>query len=232
MNCQKTNIQFMKKCLNLGIALCIAFGVFAQNDDYKSTLHLGAGFSILGGIISLADNADLAEINADLNSDEISNIEGRFMGNSAPALQVSYDYGLAKWFSLGAGVSYQRMSAAFTNFSYTNNETNQTNDVGDLNVDINRIQVGLRALFHYGNANKIDMYSGLRVGIVNSGTKIEVSNPDVRDDFESIPFLGVRPSIQLIPFALRGYVTDNIGISFETAIGAPHFFALGVNYRM
>lgn len=221
----------MKRCLSLGIAICFTFGLFAQNDTYKHTFHVGAGLTGIGLLLNLADDVDLADATFDLESEDITDASGRFMGNATPAIQFNYDYGLVKWLSLGAGVSYQRLGFDFTDFNYTDGG-GQSNQVGDLNIDANRLNLTLRTLFHYGNSDKIDMYSGFRLGITSWGLNVDASDPDVEDDLQTSPFAGIVPTGQIIPFALRAYLNENLGISFELGIGAPHAIALGVNYRM
>ncbi|NJO69913.1 MAG: hypothetical protein HC830_12085 [Bacteroidetes bacterium] len=54
---------------------------------------------------------------------------------------------------------------------------------GDYRTKINRLNVAARALFHYGNSGKIDMYSGLRLGYTNWGVSTNSKDPDyVADD--------------------------------------------------
>ncbi|MEN0045829.1 MAG: hypothetical protein AAF806_02085 [Bacteroidota bacterium] len=221
----------MRKCFSLGIAICFAFGLFAQNDTYKHTFHVGAGLTGIGFILNLADDINLDDATFEIESEDITAASGRFMGNAVPAIQLSYDYGLAKWFSLGAGVSYQRLGFDFTDFSYTDGQ-NQNNQVGDLSVDANRLNITLRTLFHYGNSDKIDMYSGFRLGITSWGLNVDASDPDIEEDFQTSPFAGIVPTGQIIPFALRAYLSEKLGLSFELGIGAPHAIALGLNYRM
>ncbi|MEM0993834.1 MAG: hypothetical protein AAF847_06065 [Bacteroidota bacterium] len=221
----------MKKCFSLSLSICFALGLFAQNDTYKHTFHFGAGLTGVGLLINLADGADLSEASFDLESDDIQDASGMFMGNANPAIQFAYDYGLVKWFSLGASVSYQRLGVDFTDFSYIDG-SGQFVDVGDLSVAANRLNLTLRTLFHYGNSDKIDMYSGFRLGVTNWGLGIETNNSSIEEDLETSSFAGIAPTGQLIPFALRAYFNENLGISFELGIGAPHAIALGVNYRM
>ncbi|MEM6696926.1 MAG: hypothetical protein AAF599_00920, partial [Bacteroidota bacterium] len=64
------------------------------------------------------------------------------------------------------------------------------------------------------------------------GLNVDASDPDIEEDFQTSPFAGIVPTGQIIPFALRAYLSENLGLSFELGIGAPHAIALGVNYRM
>ena len=74
------------------------------------------------------------------------------------------------------------------------------------------------------------MYSGVRVGMTNWVGKSDSS--DSSNDFFGDDFSGWSFAPQLIAFGMRYYVTDNIGLSFETAVGAPHFLSVGANYRL
>ncbi|MEM8528827.1 MAG: hypothetical protein AAGG68_29600 [Bacteroidota bacterium] len=219
----------MKQYLILGMAVCLATGIFAQNDTYKHTFHGGAGLTGIGFILNLADDINLDDATFEIESEDITDASGRFMGNATPAFQIAYDYGVAKWFSIGIGASYQRLGFDFTDFTYTD-ENGQVNDIGDLNINANRLNLTLRPLFHYGNSDKIDMYSGFRVGITNWRLGFDTSNPNLEEDLKDSPFFGIVPTAQLIPFALRAYLSENFGLSFELGIGAPHAIALGVNY--
>ncbi len=204
--------------------------LIAQSDAYQNTITVNAGFSLAGTLVNLLDNENLDEFD-NVDQDEFSNLSGQFSGTSTPAIQVNYDRALANWFSLGAGVSYQKLGFDINNFSYTDGD-NQQQNIDFVSTNFNRVNVSLRALFHYGNKNRMDLYSGLRLGITSWGASIESTDDQIEDDLEASGFVGINPAIQLIPFALRGYVTENIGINFETAIGAPHFFSIGLNYRL
>jgi hypothetical protein len=39
------------------------------------------------------------------------------------------------------------------------------------------------------------------------------------------------PQVQLIAFGLRGYLTENIGLNGELALGSPYFASVGINFR-
>jgi hypothetical protein len=77
-----------------------------------------------------------------------------------PQINLAYDYGVNQWFSIGGAVSYNKVSLDLKDVKY-----NKTENLGNITLGISRVTVGARALFHYGNANRIDMYSGVRLGI-------------------------------------------------------------------
>ncbi|NJK95016.1 MAG: hypothetical protein HC905_09000 [Bacteroidales bacterium] len=156
---------------------------------------MNGGFSLVGTIISAANGQT----------------------SSIPAIQVTYDYGISDFFSLGAAVSHQGMKIDYTDINY-----------GDYRTKINRLNVAARALFHYGNSGKIDMYSGLRLGYTNWGVSTNSKDPDyVADDV--VKGGGFAP--QVILFGFRGYFSEHIGLNSELAVGAPHYFSIGLNFR-
>ncbi len=213
------------------IALCTVFLATAQNSDYKHTITLGTGASFLGVAVNNISGTDFAST-LDDQLEGITNLNGLYEGSASLPFGVNYDYGATNWFSIGGGIAFQRFNNEISDLSYTRAEDNESIDIATATIDINRINVAARVLFHYGNKGKIDMYSGLRLGVTNWGTKVEASNPALEEDLNATSFIGLVPSVQLIPFALRGYITENLGLSFETGIGTPHFFAIGLNYRL
>ncbi|MCB0572200.1 MAG: hypothetical protein KDC66_20680 [Phaeodactylibacter sp.] len=149
----------------------------------------------------------LADIDADVKS------------SAPPAVQLNYDYAINELFSLGGGLSYQRFKLAYTDYG---------DDMEDFDVQLSRFNVALRGLFHYGAQEQVDMYSGIRLGLSNWSADVGTSNPD----FEPPKGNGISVAPQLILFGIRGYLTDGLGINAELAVGGPHFFAIGLSYRI
>ncbi len=205
--------MIVKKLLPLFIILITMTHAMAQNNEFKSTASMNVGFSLVGSLFNIADNYS--------NSTEVSSY-------ALPAFQFNYDRGLQKWFSLGAAVSYQAMGLSYKNYEYQEGGSTVSED---FKTTFSRLNVGIRPLFHYGNINRIDMYSGLRIGLTNWSVNTDTSDPSY-DPENDISFgEGTNFSAQVILYGLRGYFTDNIGANFELAIGAPHFFSMGLNYR-
>ncbi len=210
----------MKKQFLLLVAVCalVSTTLNAQNEDYKGVASFNVGYSLfnaLGKSVATAGSNSL-----DLN--KIS---------TTPTLQVAYDYGFGKVFSLGGAVSYNGANGDIKDFVFT--DASGKTSTANYTLKVSRITVGLRALFHYGNAGKIDMYSGIRIGAGIWNNTFTSTNPDFKPEDELARIKnGVAPQIQIVPFGLRGYVTDNIGIGFETAIGSPYMACLQLTYRM
>jgi hypothetical protein len=209
----------MKKTLLLTCALALVFAfaptnsVSAQNGDYKQNIYAGAGFSLVGGLFDA------------LGSDT----SGAFTTSSLPAIQFNYDYALTPKISVGAAFSYQAFG--FDVMDYTFVDASQNSVTEDFSANLRRTNLALRIMFHYGNSEKLDMYSGVRLGMTGWNISSE-STTGAASDFFDGSYNGWGFAPQVIPFGLRFYVTNNIGLSLESAIGAPHFLSIGANYRL
>jgi len=150
--------------------------------------------------------------------------------SSGPTYQIAVDHSFSQVFSLGGAISYSHFNANATNFNWKDAAGNISNGFFDINLT--RTTVGMRALFHYGNKGRIDMYSGVRLGIgiwkVGFKSDLTALTPG---ELNKILTRSVSPQFQVIPFALRGYITENIGLGFETAIGSPYLASLSLQYR-
>lgn len=215
----------MKRFIVLALVLCIAALGHAQNEDYRSTVSLNVGYGITN-IASFALNT--------LN-DSIAGSE-TFKASSLPQLSLNYDYGIKPRFSVGGSIAYARLSAKDDDYStyVTDSLGNDVFKSGGYSATASRVSVGVRGLFHYGNSDKLDMYSGLRLG-ANFWSLAAESDVFVESDLPeqlSARATSVTLNYHLILFGLRGYLTDNIGLGFEICtLGAPHIVAANINYR-
>jgi len=195
------------------LILCILFICsigWSQTEKGSSVLGLNIGYSLTGAVIS--------DVNNNINSDDVN-------VTVTPALNLSYDYALSDRFSLGLYAGTQIFTTKIDGYSFLNNNEEVIEDVSG---NAMRWAIGLRPLFHYGNTDKLDMYSGLRLGYIAWSANTNSSDPalDLGTSF------GVgRPSISIIAFGMRYYFTDTIGAGFEVATGAPHVASASVNMR-
>ena len=199
----------MKKIFTILTCLVLSGNIAnAQSEDYKSNISLGAGATLMGVYKTAVEGIFLV-------TDDIT-------VSSVPNIEIGYDYGLAKWFSIGILGAYQ-------NFSVKENVTG-----GENKYTISRMVVTSSLLFHYANDGKMDLYSGLRVGFQNWGFKATLDDATLNNTtgLENLSVFSGGSSIQVTLFGIRGYVSDNIGIGGEIAIGAPHFASFSINYRI
>ncbi len=195
----------MRKLSALIFLFALATGVYAQNEDHKITLGLNTGFSLIGNII---------DASASTSGGSIENF-------SLPAFQGTVDYGVEKWISVGVAVSYQKLGTRYTDYNGTNIDEETT---------ANRLNFAIRPLFHYANSGRLDLYSGVRLGWTNWSFKTTIDDQDYNE--EDIISANSNFAPQLILFGMRGFITENIGANFEFAVGAPHYFTIGLSYRL
>jgi len=140
-----------------------------------------------------------------------------------PAFYVNYDFQVNEFFSVGAAGSFQL-------FKLKNTTTSEF-------VQINRTNIGIRALFHYGKSDKMDMYSGVRLSTTMWDLSTNITgDPSVTefvDDLNSSKFFNKAVVIapQIVAFGIKGYFTDMFGAHLEFSIGSPYYLSGGVNMR-
>lgn len=188
--------------------VCMSSAVKAQNEEGQSVVTLGAGYSLVNNIVKSG-----LETYSDVNV------------KSVPTIALTYDYGLTDNFSLGVAAAYQSVSGEFTNTYFDNNLDLQTETAKS---SFSRMNIAIRPLFHYGGSDKLDLYSGLRVGMLfrNSEVESEQENIDLFGDLS-----GSRVSIGIVAFGMRYFVSDNIGINMDLQVGTPYIMSAGVAAR-
>ena len=198
----------------------VASSVNAQNEDYKDVVSVTAGYSLFNLLAKAANTSSTG-----------GSIATGTTASSTPTLQLSYDHGFGKVFSLGGAVSYNSGKVVANDYEWI--DANGKSSIGNYTINLSRITVAARTLFHYGNSGKLDMYSGFRVGVGIWNTSATSSNPDFdpEDEFSRLKN-GVILNAQAIPFGLRYYFTDNLGAGFETAFGGPYLASFSLQYRL
>jgi hypothetical protein len=185
--------------------------VQAQNNKGEFVASAGAGYSVLFAVLNSLGSY----------SSNITN--GTITSNGIPVISVAGDYALSDRFSLGLGVGYQSTGFTVTGFSDSSNGlTNQS-----ATVDISRLNIGLRPLFHFGSNPNIDPYLGFRVGV--SIWNVGSSSTDPNFNYAS-KLTGALPSFQAL-FGLKGYFTPMIGAHIEVAIGTPYLVEAGLSFK-
>jgi len=182
---------------------------YGQNMDYRSVISVGNGYSGLGFVI---ENADITDNNLSTKS--------------RAALQLGYDFGIKKWLSVGLGVSYQKFYIEYTN----SDDYIQDHKIPDFSSELSRLNYSSRVFFHYANSNKLDLYSGLRLGYTDLRINLDIPDFFFLSD-KWLEYTTGRISTQLVLFGIRYYISDHIGFSSEIAFGSPHVFSLGINGR-
>jgi hypothetical protein len=239
------NAQFVQKMLILS-AFCLFFANFAtaqvQNvvsenvdfyrvsDDegvYKSNLSVSAGFNFY----QLANRID----NVINQNDTLKFVDIKSYGR--PTAQIAYDFQLNSWFSLGAAYSRNRVGFEFKGLDYTIPSTGSFIK-GDVDALFTRHTVTLRALGHYVNNEKFDMYSGVRFGatiwaVKFRGTASVKAEEQFQREFSGVFGRGAQifPNAGVTLFGFRYFPIPNVGIGAEINVGQPYPLAASVNFR-
>lgn len=181
----------------------IASPVSAQKSQFQFMTTNGVGFSVAGAVVKIVEN----------NLPYVQN----FDINSGVAFSSMNDFGLSPHFSIGFGYFRQTFSGGFTGYVNVYNDTIG----GTFHAKVARENYGLRLLGHWGKSDKMDWYAGLRIGYTKWTFNTDAQNFQLKKASFGIPFLpqavvGFR--YMPVPFA---------GITVETGIGPPYFFAAG-----
>lgn len=214
----------MKKMLfTFGGSALLAMTCLAQNgkpitprdqnnpfDSKRSTITAGVGFSLAGLLIRSVESA-LAD----------SIPSGRTKTTSIPALTLSYDYTLAKHFSIGVAGSYQSWSIKIDPY-YSHG-----NSYSGGSLSVSRTNLAVRPLFHFGRNPDLDLYCGIRLGYTIWGGKTTSTDPSVKSVDTNLGNNFAPAAI----FGIRYFFTPNIGFNSEASIGAPYALAVGVNFK-
>lgn len=146
--------------------------------------------------------------------------------NGSPAVSLAYDYRLNRVLSLGGVMSYQ--SLRFDNFDYEGEQVDP-----DAQFNLNRTLLGTRVLFHYGRAEQVELYSGVRAGITVWGVRVRNFGDASVGGVDNVGRVtaGVTPQLTIIPFGVRAYVTEGLSLGGELGVGSPHILAAQIGYR-
>lgn len=221
----KTRITFIALVLVANASLVLAQAEQKFNTS-NPTMHGKAnsiGLQYGAGFFALVRNQETT-LTVSINDTEQREYSATFSGK--PATSLTYDRQLGKVVSLGGVISIQQN--AITNIRNLADDASVTG-----RIDINRTLVGGRVLFHYGNNQNFDMYSGLRAGFTHWNVK---ASGDVRDlDFDSRrlgPRVGVvTPQLTFILFGFNINIDESFYVGGELGAGSPHIGAIQVGYR-
>lgn len=218
----------MKFFLPAVFCMAIAAHAFAQNMDHRNAFSVQVGANLFN-FVNFAEADYTGNDGATLQYDAVS-------GSSIPTIQISYDRAMRKWFSIGGAVAYNAFKVEFTNLDYTGPDGERL--TGDGGFKFGRTSINVRPLFHYGKSDKLDLYSGFRIGlsIWNVGASGNLQGENADGQVENFGLSGIRgagvlPQGALTLFGMRGFFTDNLGAGFEVNLGSPYLFSGGLTYR-
>lgn len=207
----------MKKHGTCFLFLLILIPVFVSSplaaQKYRKQVvgTFGVGYSVTGILFNLLQES--LEAN-DMNS------------TKTPVLLGGLDYGITDRFSIGGVYTYQGLYARYSNYNSINEHGDTTIVTGDFHERLTRQSIGIRPLFHFGDNDDVDAYAGCRVSYVfwnYSGPRNDLNVNKV--------FRGLGPVKAQALFGVRYFITNNIGLGAEFALGPTYYVSFGLNLK-
>ncbi len=204
----------MKKYLLSFICFCITIGAFSQTNKNEFVLGLGAGYSLFQE--PLATNFRYSE----------------FSRNTTLTPTITADYAITNKFSMGLQIGFLSNNLKYTQAARLQSllfdfyETTKRDDVA---FRYNEITISYKPMYHFVLNNKLDVYSGLRLGYFKAFANVQDPHPefDVRYSFDR-----ERVSVAVIPIGVRYYPGKSWGLNFDTSFGKPYVVAVGAVYKV
>ena len=201
----------MKKLTILIVLLSVWNLSSAQTETQKSVVTANVGFSIIGNAFGVAIKK--------IADDDVVSIA------NSPVIIGAYDFGVTKLFSIGILGGYESVTADF-NYAYGGSTKDSIKE--SISASGSRLTFAIRPNVHYVNKDKLDMYSGFKVGFLirNIEHNSKNKNFDIIDLFD-----GNRLTMGVTILGIRYFVHENIGLNMEIGLGAPAVVSGGVNFR-
>lgn len=209
----------MKKTIYLASAFFIlAFFILpkqgsAQKYQGQVVITGGAGYSVTGLFLGLISDG--------------LNATGAVSSSKTPVILGGVDYGISDRFSLGAIYTYQGVTMKYNTYEFTDANNNVVTVTGDFKDRLTRQSIGIRPLFHFGDNDDFDLYAGARFSYVFWNYNSDRTDVDVQQLFD----LFGSPIKPQALFGMRYFVTPNIGLGTEFALGATYFMSVGIHAR-
>ena len=197
----------MKKILlGLGVVALLSTNVVqAQNEKGQLAISVGAGQSLLGSAYSG---------------------DTYFNTSVLPVINGMVDFAVSDVVSMGLGVSYQSITWDIVDYMFLN--ANNVYVTETFSETLTKLNIGVRCNFHYARGiDNLDMYSGFRLGYTNWSFTTNTNDPNYIALEFTLPL-----ALQLVPFGMRYYFTDMIGVHLETGIIGPYMIAGGLSFKM
>lgn len=197
----------MKKLILIlltGMLSTSGFSQFVQ--EGTSVLSVSAGKALAGGVTINDTTLDYSQDNGQV-------------------ISAAYDFFMTDHFAIGFLIANQVVNVTVTDTLLGGTEFLLEEG------KVNRLYVGFRGQWHYGNGEHVRFYSGFRLGLVNfSSYGVSQRFPGEESNIERDNNRS-RYSLGITPIGMNIFVTDNFAAHIETNIGAPGFFFVGMNYR-
>jgi hypothetical protein len=156
-----------------------------------------------------------------------------YQGTILPEYGASLDYLVSQSMSMGLAANYQSVTYTQTNSQQPYNQ----NQYYPYSVQFSRVNIGMRNLFYFpgNNSDNFHLYIGVRAGLSlwyevdNWSNNTNNNNNYYREVIDS--YDNTHLSIQVI-WGVRYFVTPDIGMQLELALGTPYYAQFGITFRL
>jgi hypothetical protein len=190
----------------------------SRSNDFPAVIHAGGGvgysqFGLISKILELGTDGQFTET------------------KTTPAYTGYFDYQFKRHFSMGISGGVQSIRQKVEDFTYTVDGQSQT--AQSFYYRLQRTNVGMTFRAHYGDNDKVDVYSGLKIGLSIFSISFDVNDETLLAELDNrASFATTTPSFQLILCGMRYYPIQPLGIHFELGIGAPAIVSAGLSLRI
>lgn len=203
----------LKSFLLLIICLCFYANTEAQIEDIRHTITPSVGASTMK--FRIKTSLEFVEFVSGSQVSYQTNVQ------TTPVYSISYAYHVSQKFSIGALLATQKAYGDIwkEGFPETASFTRRRNFLSVL------------PNFYYLRDERFDLYSGLRLGLVHSSTKVTTSQSQANElvDVVFSKLLGgVRPTLGLSILNARVRLSPNIALQAEFNLGAPNYGVIGM----
>jgi outer membrane protein W len=196
----------------IGTFCVLAGSTNAQKITEPMVFSIQVGNAIAGGVHPPGDT-----IREPMDTRKLSSVIQR-----KPVLNLSFDYLFTNRFSVGCLFAFHTIDVT----------TKDSNHMPFEKGTVGRLYLGFRGLWHYGKNEKIDIYSGFKIGRVQFSTSnIEAVHTTSEQSELFANNNRSRLAVGFVPIGARFFVMNKFGINLETSIGAPTYLSAGINYR-
>lgn len=179
-----------------------------------------------------------------------------FSFNTSPTYSAICSKFLRPDLSLGVMLCYDRMAMKFQQLEYYYGNTLLA---GDGTLHLHRTSVHARQLYHYIQKKKVNMYTGLSVGIAwwsATGNGVFARQKDAKEFAGEIRLLngnpdffftptsfsyspaspqikrpGLYPQVAIVVTGVRISFTKSLGLVGEMIVNGPALFSIGLSYK-
>jgi hypothetical protein len=144
---------------------------------------------------------------------------------AGPVFGFNLDYALNPAASIGIGASYQNGRTHIQDYVYAG--SNNILDSANVDIQIQRFNIGFRAAVHYLNNAKLDLYSGFNANFRFISGKVTTEVPNYDLNFYDLPV-----NFQVIVIGMKTTLIPRLMLNAELAWHSPYLACIGLSYRL